>query len=115
MDTVSSYLSTLGRVKRGGKRRGFERALAERTVTLQTPSTFHSHILTASIPSTAGASPIQEQPEHGDLIKRYTITEKLPSPPLTPYGGLGGWRAGRGESRVDENKGVRVALGNGTY
>ncbi len=35
-------------------------------------------------------SPTQEQPEHEDLIKRYTPIEKLSSPPSTPYKGAGG-------------------------
>ena len=66
------------------------RALADRIITSQSSSTFQSHILTALMPSTTGASPTQEQPEREELIKRYTSTEKLSGPPSTPYEGAGG-------------------------
>jgi len=50
--------------------------------------------------STAEASPTQEQSEHEDLIKQYTLTEKLSSPPPTPYEGAGRLGVGSGRVRV---------------
>ena len=85
LDTVSSYLSSLGWVKRGE----FKRALTNRTIILQKPSTFQLYILTTLMPSTARPSPAQEKPEYDDLIERYILAEKLLSPPSTLYKGAG--------------------------
>ena len=41
------------------------------------------------MPSIARPFPAQEKLEHKDLIKRYTLTEKLLSPLLTLYKGAG--------------------------